>query len=496
MRNDADAKYLIVCVDDDRDFLQSVGRLAERGIKQHPLADRCELELACGPDEFRELLAEMADEPFVLAVLVTDQIMPGCTGIELIEQIKPDHPDTSCVLLTGYAGMESARYAINNRLLDRYTSKPIDDVDAFTETIASELDRFHLRRTRALQAEEIEHQSEELREANRRLDTMRRTAESVAYFFRELHTLDLGDILDHTTDWLPQLFGARSCFLSVPDPRDPSAPARERHRVCAAAEANIADTNRVLSDALAGGSFRASECRGPCSGAVDSGHDEDGCVVIPVPLVDGAEAVASLCVCGIADKESLQDDAVSYKTNLVTDVVGANIRNAAAHAQTVRLATEDGLTGLKNRRAFEEALRSEWGRYKRHDCEFCLAMIDIDRFKDINDTHGHATGDDVLKAVADALASGSRDCDMVARLGGDEFIVLLTETDLNGALTAISRVIAELGDVDVSASDISPTVSVGIASARGKDSPAALLRAADAALYKSKETGRARVSTE
>ena len=501
MQIDADAKYLIVCVDDDREFLESVGQTVQRGIERHPLGGRCELELACGPGEFRELLAELADEPVELAVLVTDQIMPESSGMELIEEIKPDHPHTSCVLLTGYAGLESARYAINNQLLDRYVCKPIDDVEAFTETVGSELDRFHLRRTQALQAAEIARQDQELREANRKLDMMRQTAENVAYFFREMRTLDLDALLDHAAEWLPQLFGAQCCFMSIPNADDRLLSWHERRCSCTTSASSLGDANAVLTEALSDGAFRASERRGPCSGAVVEDHHDHGCVVLPIRLAtDGAhggkgDRIASLCVCGITDTNTLRPEAVEYKTMLVNDVVGANIRNAVTHAETVRLASEDGLTGIKNRRSFEEALRSEWERYKRHDSEFCLALIDLDRFKNINDTHGHDAGDEVLQAVAQALSNCSRQCDLAARFGGDEFVILLSETDLEGAAAAASRVVAALRNVEFSKADAFPTASIGIASARGKGSPAELLQAADRALYESKRAGRDRVST-
>ncbi len=224
--------------------------------------------------------------------------------------------------------------------------------------------------------------------------------------------------------------------------------------------------------------------------------------MLPVPLDsgDGSDEdegrVALFCVCGITDTEALRPDAAEYKAALVKDVVGANIRNAVAHTETARLASEDALTGIKNRRTFEEALRSEWERFRRHDCEFCVAVIDLDRFKEIHDTHGHPAGDKVLRAVAEALTAASRQCDFVARLGGDEFVILLSETDVDGASVAVSRVVGELSSVQTPAGVPIPTVSIGIASARGKDSPAAPFQAADAALYKSKQGGRRLISTE
>ncbi len=490
--------YLVLCVDDDAPFLQSLGGIVRKALDGHPLARHCEVELGCGPDECREILAEAGENGDEVAVLITDQIMPGCSGLELIEEMKPKHPDTSCVLLTGYAGLESARYAINKQLLDRYTSKPIEAPDEFAAIIVSELERFHLRRTQAIQAERIETQDRALRDINLSLERMKRTAENVAYFFREMRTLEIDVVLDQMVEWLPRLFEAKCCFLFVPDPHSRLFAGYERRCQCLAPPPDGDHPNALLLEAEETQRLTMWPCRGPCVGSLERAHDERGCIVLPIRLPEddaaGGPRTATLCLGGIEGEGALSAESVEYKGMLINDVVGANIRHALTYSETLRLANEDALTGVRNRRAFEEALRVEWERFRRAQSEFCFVMIDMDNFKAINDTHGHDTGDEAIRALGAVLSEHVRSCDLVARFGGDEFAVLLPATDVDGARIAASRLHAKINESELPGTDLGLGVSIGIASAKGKSSAAELLRSADTALYAAKSRGRGRIA--
>ncbi len=159
-------------------------------------------------------------------------------------------------------------------------------------------------------------------------------------------------------------------------------------------------------------------------------------------------------------------------------------------------ATKDFLTGLHNRRAFEDMARQELQRWQRGREPLSLLMIDADHFKRVNDTHGHGTGDDVLRALARAVKDQVRDLDTVARIGGEEFVVLLPSTDAVGGRAAAERIRTTIEGLRVPASDgsmIRFTVSVGIAEAtRDAASIELLLQRADDALYEAKRRGRNR----
>jgi diguanylate cyclase (GGDEF)-like protein len=157
----------------------------------------------------------------------------------------------------------------------------------------------------------------------------------------------------------------------------------------------------------------------------------------------------------------------------------------------------DPLTGCLNRRALETRLRAEWRHAKRRGSTVAVLAIDMDHFKQINDTRGHPFGDLVLEELAGIMKVTARDTDAVARLGGDEFVILLPDTGWQGALTFAERLRRKVDDFDFGAgtSSMRLTISVGVALARGTDpiSPEMLLQEADRSLYKAKSGGRNRI---
>ncbi len=159
----------------------------------------------------------------------------------------------------------------------------------------------------------------------------------------------------------------------------------------------------------------------------------------------------------------------------------------------------DGLTGVRNRRSFDEQLVSEWGRAVRDGSALSVVMIDIDFFKLYNDHYGHLAGDACLRSVAGCLSrSAKRPGDLVARYGGEEFAVLLPGTPLEGALAFAQQLGTGVEGLGLAheASVVGPTVTVslGVCATHGDEpgSAEALLRSADEQLYRAKESGRNR----
>ena len=161
------------------------------------------------------------------------------------------------------------------------------------------------------------------------------------------------------------------------------------------------------------------------------------------------------------------------------------------------LATTDSLTGINNRRNFFNLAADEMSRAKRYRRPLTALMIDIDEFKQVNDAHGHAVGDAVIKAVAQACITTLRETDVLGRLGGDEFALLLPETDdgreqAERLRATVERLRTTLGG----GSDLMITVSIGVAPARRVDGTIDhVLARADEALYEAKQSGRNRVAT-
>lgn len=163
-----------------------------------------------------------------------------------------------------------------------------------------------------------------------------------------------------------------------------------------------------------------------------------------------------------------------------------------SQAEMARLVMQDQLTNVLNARAFAERLGQELERNRRYPRPLALMYMDLDNFKVINDTHGHQTGDAVLRLVADAMRSSVRQADVVGRLGGDEFAVLMPETDAQLADAAARRLIASLRNVFQGTPNV--TASIGVVSCTATDaSTDDLLRRADQAMYDAKKSGKDRV---
>ncbi len=156
------------------------------------------------------------------------------------------------------------------------------------------------------------------------------------------------------------------------------------------------------------------------------------------------------------------------------------------------LATHDSLTNVLNARAFAAELAQELGRNRRYGRPLALIYLDLDDFKKVNDAHGHATGDAVLRLVADAMRGAVRQADLVGRLGGDEFGVLMPETDAAVAHAAATRLVTGIRTVFRGTPSV--TASIGVVAVAGTEAGSdELLRRADQAMYEAKRAGKDRV---
>jgi diguanylate cyclase (GGDEF)-like protein len=162
------------------------------------------------------------------------------------------------------------------------------------------------------------------------------------------------------------------------------------------------------------------------------------------------------------------------------------------------LATTDSLTGLFNRRAFRDRAEAEWARHERYKHPVACLMLDVDHFKEVNDTHGHAAGDAVLQHVGALMRASLRTVDLAARIGGDEFIALMPDTSLDGAYALAERLLMRLLGRPLSGAerDVRVTASLGVATSTGCATLDQLMARADRALYQAKAAGRGCVVKE
>lgn len=182
--------------------------------------------------------------------------------------------------------------------------------------------------------------------------------------------------------------------------------------------------------------------------------------------------------------------------NARVDLRARNAELEGMLTRTERLAMTDALTGVYNRRRFTEVLKREWAVARRYKHPLSLLLLDIDRFKLVNDTDGHGAGDEVLKKVAEIIGSSIREVDVCARYGGDEFVLLLPHTHAENATVVATRVREKLARARLDWGGESQRVGLSIGIAASDDETLAthddLIEAADRALYEAKRGGRDR----
>ncbi|HJQ74881.1 MAG TPA: diguanylate cyclase, partial [Gaiellaceae bacterium] len=230
---------------------------------------------------------------------------------------------------------------------------------------------------------------------------------------------------------------------------------------------------------------------GPSGEVARIGSPEPRHEVLELPLTAGRTTFGTLTVFGDRFDDEQRMTAVSLAAHAVVA-----LDNERLHRIVERQALADGLTGLANRRHAEEVLATEVARAERFGGPVALVVADLDDFKDVNDRHGHPTGDIALREFAEVLRETVRDVDLVSRWGGEEFLLVLPGTDGDGAAQLAERVRRMLRDRVLVGPDGSPIVltsSFGVSSFPEASSPDELVFQADRALYEAKRSGKDRV---
>jgi diguanylate cyclase (GGDEF)-like protein len=212
---------------------------------------------------------------------------------------------------------------------------------------------------------------------------------------------------------------------------------------------------------------------------------------LAVPLTTRGDRTG-VVLCG--SSEDHLADAHLELVGAITEQGATAYDNARLFSEVQRLATTDGLTGIANRRHFTELATRQIAVAVRYARPLAAVMLDIDHFKKINDAYGHSTGDEVIKAVATVLKEGVRESDIVGRLGGEEFALILPETHGEPVeITDRLRRAVAAATVTGPQTEVTVTISAGVAEMNADDTLDSLLSRADAALYLAKAAGRNQV---
>ena len=213
---------------------------------------------------------------------------------------------------------------------------------------------------------------------------------------------------------------------------------------------------------------------------------------IIIPLVFDKKLIGGLC---FYSRHDIDYSSFRYFDIMISELL-AIFKLKYQYTEKEFMSVLDGLTGLYNRRQFEIGLEQEYNRTKRHPSDFSLAIMDIDFFKKVNDTYGHQYGDYVLKTVADLLKQSFRKTDLLYRYGGEEMVVIMPETNIEGAVIPVQRLRRMVEEYDFNYNGVKAkvTISIGLTmNYQDFKSSAELLKSADDSLYRAKEEGRNRV---
>jgi diguanylate cyclase (GGDEF)-like protein len=438
----------------------------DREIASDLIRDQADLATVSSAEAALERLrTEPAD------LLLTDLVLPGMSGVDLLARVRAQHPETDVILITAHASLDSAVQALRMGAAD-YLAKPIRG-DELALVVRRTLDR------RRLQAENLR-----LRDLLATVEDCRGLAASLEP--AEIHALALDVLLARLRRPRGVAVFHRGASLASDD-----LVAR------GFGDAEVALLRRALAtdkpldleslgqtDVVAAGPFQAAFAEhGLAAGRLllvplHGRSTEGGALLIP----EGEPAF------GGVDLEIAR---------LVAAQAQAALQNAERYHQAKERAFVDDVTGVYNARYLFTALEHEIRRAERYGSNLALLFLDIDRFKLVNDSHGHLVGSRTLRRLAEVLTGCIRQVDTLARYGGDEFTILLVDTDLATGLAVAERIRAAVANASFearAAASLSVTVSVGVASFPTHGAtPEALIEWADKAMYRAKSMGRDRV---
>lgn len=327
---------------------------------------------------------------------------------------------------------------------------------------------------------------------------MQMAAEQLAMLPAGLKSLELEDVIDLAINEVPKSFGAERAVLCLP--RNGSAGPSIHRNQCECSHKELTcllESDEIPQSVQIDASDVCSGCKGP--------NKQLFRTIIPLSIQEhsnektGIEsAPALLCMCHSKDPATRPEESRVYKASLLQQVLSSSLTNAKLykHYRDARRDSEtDPLTGVGTRRVLENVLKAECARSKRYLRRFSLAIVDLDKFKEINDTAGHAAGDQALKQLAKLMRRNIRETDIIiTRYGGDEFVLVMPETTLTGGKVLLERIRRQLKNISIAGIQ-TPTVSCGLTewNPSPPDSPATIMDRTDAALYEAKRNGRDRV---
>lgn len=422
-------------------------------------------------------------------IIFSDLRMPGMDGISFLGEVKRRDPSVEVIMVTSYTSVSSAIEALRLGAYD-YLIKPLDDVAQVLAVIKRVSEKLSLEEEKRRLLEDLQKKNRELEESQKKV--LQYSMDIVALYAAEkeiLAGLDLAEVYRRAVGGLSKLVGLRpALFWSLSESGERLVPEAQSglerienpHWTIHLSDPLISPNGSIPSD---------------LKEALISKVAAGSALFHPV---FGHQKLFGLLALFDPQREAFTKREQEILSRFSSSVAIA-IENARLYESVKRLAIRDGLTGLYNRRYFEETLKSEVLRASRYKQPVTLIFIDVDHFKNYNDSQGHLRGDEVLKQVGRLIVKRVRETDIACRYGGEEFTVILPSTDKTNAKKVAEEIRERVAAWPFPAREQQPegtlTISLGIA-AYPADAKAeeALVKAADAALYRAKQRGRNRVS--
>ena len=326
---------------------------------------------------------------------------------------------------------------------------------------------------------------------------MKTAAEQLAMLPTGLKSLDFDDVVALAINEVPKSFEADRAVLCFA-PTKTSAPIIYR-KGCRLSKQDLLNSEKMKRLSKKG----QVACGKTCNQCERFGGQAPR-LVIPLSISEhfgdhGEKSETTqgfLCMCRFNSSSTTSEESRLYKASLLQGVLNANLTNAKLYQnyQKARHDSEtDPLTGVGTRRVLERVLKAEYARATRYNNSFSVAIVDIDNFKEINDSAGHAAGDRALQQLAKVIRHSVRATDIIiTRYGGDEFVLVMPETKLKGAKVLLERLRRQVKTISIP--KVRPiTISSGLAELTEADTAESILERADVALYEAKRSGRNRV---
>jgi len=478
----------VIFVDDDPGFLQSMRFV----LSDHFSGDQgvyYRFSYIDNPHDALTTIWELLNDGELVSLVVSDQKMPQMKGTEFLSHVREISPNTIQVLLTGYAGMESAIEAINNKLLDKYLTKPIEDEHDFIVTINHLLQRFQMNQT-IIQQDNI---ISELYAFSNQLNALKELKQTLVYlmaFIKQTLSCDRVQILlNNELQIYAYEFKSESIKkVIIKKIAGNTLSLDQLNGVRQAQVVNNASEMLPVVHKMAGDSVDNTLTHelhvGLVSGTQPIGiirvWDKTGELVFNERDISNLTYIANTAAIALHNQLNRQKLHIAYME-----------KNAKAAALEYQM-THDLLTALPSRTMLQQHLYQALDKSKITQAPASLLIMDIDQFKEVNDSMGHHNGDLLLQKLSKRLVKMLGEGIVIARLGGDEFAIWLENSNRTKVLETLQHIFDclkpsfFLEDITVNV-----TASIGVADyPLHGENPTLLMQRAEVAMYEAKKSGR------